>query len=789
MQKYPSPTELMVTFIRNLRRYRANIISGMNPALININDKQIYVYIKNLSPAQLSNDNPDIWRIQLPKKKEFDGIKRSDKMFILFGYDYIRKVYTTWNPYWCKQRLNIAESCSMYSRLSLQTRVSEKLIIEKLQLQNDGDVVCIPELLLGNYINKISEYYPEESLYVPIGSSIQKRKESEESATHDVIEDGVLNLIDETTNVVVHQDDSSSLLEQIKDDPEYELDDFGKLSSLDSYIINQLLPQIKDIDFPDYESIIKQVKEYYPSEATEKMTPADWIKLFDSYPWKKGGLRIDEKSQGNASKKKTHVLRVEFSDGRILEDRNASNTYCEFINIVGPEEVNILEIYHAGVNIVSKELDEKYSSYQKDIGNGWYVLTNSTTNYKYNDIKRIIDEYDIDAEVSLVPIDDAIATTTDNSQKTSGNREKIRVRFPDGRNFKPSKVLEALIEVVKYAGAERVRSLNIICCGDNLILKNPSLRYADPSKHVGGGWLCNTCSGTRTKYEQIVTIIKSLQLDISVELLDDNKVISSYKNTFNRAPVANYIIETEETESVKAIAAEEPEKYFVTEEAEDTNETSVIQIANQSQNEIVQQLNTKSIYNIFDNRTTSYKFFWFLSIISIAKQKGNLFIPYKDIVIRMAALAWPLVFEDELSFGNIDMMSKYLSMVKKKVYIISSASSKVVEATLTQNYQSKGIDKELKPLLYNVPYRFLTPWIPYTFDTDVSKKSNSKDYKSLYALREDCIVLDEDWWKYIKEHYDELCEFSKKSFVKYLEGYNDKMKLLKLMASGFSLIK
>ena len=101
----------------------------------------------------------------------------------------------------------------------------------------------------------------------------------------------------------------------------------------------------------------------------------------------------------------------------------------------------------------------------------------------------------------------------------NGKREKIRVVFPDGRCIQPKKVLEALIEVVKYAGVERVRSLNIICCADNLILKNPAPRYINPSKPVGDGWLCNTCSDTRTKYDQIKTISDKLSLDLEVELI------------------------------------------------------------------------------------------------------------------------------------------------------------------------------------------------------------------------------------------------------------------------------
>ena len=73
--------------------------------------------------------------------------------------------------------------------------------------------------------------------------------------------------------------------------------------------------------------------------------------------------------------------------------------------------------------------------------------------------------------------------------------------------------------VDRNAGAERVRELGITCCGDNLILKNPAPRYEKPCKPVGGGWLCNTCSDTGTKYAQITEISKRLNLDLDIVLI------------------------------------------------------------------------------------------------------------------------------------------------------------------------------------------------------------------------------------------------------------------------------
>ena len=636
---YPSSGNLIVTFLDNVRRYRINSIRGINPTLINVDGELMYIYIKNLSPAQLSNDNPDIWRIQLPKRKEFEEIKSSTHLFLLFGYDYIRKVYTTWNPYWCKQRLNVAESCSMYSRLSLQKRVASTQKIEIMQLQNDGNVVCIPASLLVNYLKNIKVYYPEASTYIPIGSSIQKRIQTEpiqetvESESKEqllfnqfldcykagefrsylqdrgytkttilkyqekleyIINNGyverhkklflecskleeykrainrfcwqpditsmgdtwqkaivaslklylifVEKKLNGTQNIKIRlledNRETESNLDEIETahsvkSPWYVLDDFGKLIVLDAVIVDRLVPKVRGIDYPDYESIIKEIKDYYPPLATEKMTPADWFKLFDSTKWKKIRGR----------KPQTNV-------------RNGS--------------------------VSSKE--------------------------------------------------------------TKINIEEVS----------PQKI--------------------------------------------------------------------------------DERVISNH---------VSYSIESE--------------------------------------------IDFDKLNKVFEKKVTSYKYFWLVAIISIAKEKEVLSISFDDIVVRMAAIAWPIVMGDGIYFGDRDMLSKYLKDIQKKTYLISSASSKIVEASLSDYYKILSINKILAPLLANVPYRFLSPWVKFSSNEDVIKTSNEATFDGLYSISTNGIIINPKWWDYIKLHYNEVSNFILNSFIIYLKQFNSELKLLRLKSKGWTI--
>lgn len=200
-------------------------------------------------------------------------------------------------------------------------------------------------------------------------------------------------------------------------------------------------------------------------------------------------------------------------------------------------------------------------------------------------------------------------------------------------------------------------------------------------------------------------------------------------------------------------------------------------------------IDVKTLQMVFNKVASSYKFFWMMAIISLAKEKHHLALSFDDITIRMAAMAWPIVFEDDIDLGHSDIMKSYLEGVVKNTKLIKGATSNVVENYLKQHYTSQGVDKILSPLMKNVPYRFLSPWIKYTTDAEVIEKSCAKSFNGLYAIHSKYIVLDEEWWDYINANYNDICDFAMRSFIAYAKKYNNEMKLVKMMTTGWGLIK
>ena len=95
----------------------------------------------------------------------------------------------------------------------------------------------------------------------------------------------------------------------------------------------------------------------------------------------------------------------------------------------------------------------------------------------------------------------------------------IKVTFPNGKVINHNRVFKTLVEVVKYAGPERVEKLNIIVCYKNLILRQPHDTYPVACKLVGDGWYVNTYTNTETKCSQIQLISDALGLGLKVEVV------------------------------------------------------------------------------------------------------------------------------------------------------------------------------------------------------------------------------------------------------------------------------
>lgn len=603
--------QLQIYFMEALNNVQVTFIDGLNPSHVMIAGEEYYIFIKNLSPAYLQN--PDIWRAQLPIKEEFNAIKNSETTFILLGYDADNDVYATWNPVWAKQRLNIAESVSFYSRLSLQQEVSRTKQIKRQTLNNDGEVIVFPRELLQLFFTSYKGLFQSTGDYVAMGSkrrpdantafktfsnlanvhllaSFMSNKGYSEVTTKnyiraikELIQDGTISKFrkiflaydgledyskaidvfikvpeinvrngnwNHTFSAALHaylnclikqQKESEEKTESILEDPhmtkqnpqqdtpgqDYEspyVDNQGRLTRIVNPTLLELLHPCLNTEYRELIKAYNIIADFY-GDRFKCMELSDWNRLFQNIDWHnpQGQYETDIYLQpAKSRRRKASILQVNFPNGRIIKRATGAETFAQVIDEHYPELIAEIGLIHAGVPIVSKELDKKYAKYQKPISGGWYVFTNLCTEKKQEMLQKISDEMGLGLKVSVIYPDEERNGNTPNvatSDVISSSRAKIRIEFPDGKTFQPNKVLEALVEVVKFAGAEKVRTLNLMVCGDNLVLKEPHPLYKNACKAVGDGWLCNTCSDTRKKLEQIHIISRELNLGIKAYLV------------------------------------------------------------------------------------------------------------------------------------------------------------------------------------------------------------------------------------------------------------------------------
>jgi HNH endonuclease len=195
---------------------------------------------------------------------------------------------------------------------------------------------------------------------------------------------------------------------------------------------------------------------------------------------------------------------------------------------------------------------------------------------------------------------------------------------------------------------------------------------------------------------------------------------------------------------------------------------------------------TRILGLVFQNVDTTYKFFWFLSLLDAAKQKAEhseLKIEIKELARGMVAQAWPCRRLFKLWFGHQDRLQQLIDTLAQKSGLPNNARfDEVRYAALSLS------DSELILLQDFVPYRFLTPWLRTAlvgvndharnpliqFLADRSARSPfPTPYRFDYAIgRSKEIVIDPKWVTFLQSNYLPLRAFAQLSVARYFEARN-----------------
>ena len=93
----------------------------------------------------------------------------------------------------------------------------------------------------------------------------------------------------------------------------------------------------------------------------------------------------------------------------------------------------------------------------------------------------------------------------------------LSVKFSDGKTISHRFAYQTMVDAIKQIGHEKVKALNIICCGVSLVTNQRDDFYTQ--HELTKGVYVMTHSSTKTKKEQLDEISRRLNLGLKIEIV------------------------------------------------------------------------------------------------------------------------------------------------------------------------------------------------------------------------------------------------------------------------------
>lgn len=178
----------------------------------------------------------------------------------------------------------------------------------------------------------------------------------------------------------------------------------------------------------------------------------------------------------------------------------------------------------------------------------------------------------------------------------------------------------------------------------------------------------------------------------------------------------------------------------------------------------------------------TYKMYWLLGLLDEAAI-GNVEISFRKLISRMITYAWYPILAYKLSFGLCDNLVKVVNYIADTYNLGSNYDEKKLLEFIYNN-EDKTLNKMMKDLTYNVPYRFLSPFFEKELKgsdkskvekkiEELSKESKTCVY-SIYRNKENesYIRINDGWDNYLKYNYKIIQGWAYYKLVCFLQKRN-----------------
>lgn len=114
------------------------------------------------------------------------------------------------------------------------------------------------------------------------------------------------------------------------------------------------------------------------------------------------GVLVGDECTSNSKNTKLTRLRIILPNGKAIEENVVAGTFAKFIKHIGVKKVKSLGLQCRNVPLISTDKESLSDIGHKDLGNGLYLITHSSTLQKKRQIEKIADLLNLDVKVEFV---------------------------------------------------------------------------------------------------------------------------------------------------------------------------------------------------------------------------------------------------------------------------------------------------------------------------------------------------------------------------------------------------
>jgi phage repressor protein C with HTH and peptisase S24 domain len=183
---------------------------------------------------------------------------------------------------------------------------------------------------------------------------------------------------------------------------------------------------------------------------------------------------------------------------------------------------------------------------------------------------------------------------------------------------------------------------------------------------------------------------------------------------------------------------------------------------------------------VFNDTATSYKYVWFLALLSLIRRSEEKSILMSDILTEIAVIAWHPVCLYRLSLGRQDTLQKAILAIREKSNLKPDADGKSIRGFVASSPETQAALDYFKR---HVPTRFLTPWFAdklrgvadYLRDGQIqrfARESQGTPFACPYWFDAGSICLNESWRMFLVENAAVAQAFAEYHLALYLQSRN-----------------